>query len=232
MTPSTAPAAVPALDRLTVTAWRDYDPAVCALPGMAAGDRSLDGPVPEECARLWADGARRVRLHGAVDLTEAATATGEGADRAVRRLSLVRELTAQAVLVEWELLMPAADPEAWRTLAHLQPPQHLAGPPQDAAAEQLRAWREGHYVGLCLWRQGPGFVQVRDRRWGRLARFTVDEPHYQEAIRALAYGLPTADVPEDALADFTAERLVLAVGPRRWWLPYRVRRWSRGGITV
>lgn len=215
---------------LTVTAWRDYDPEVCALPGMDLGRRTLAAGVAEECERLWADGARRVRLAEAVDLTS--TATPEGARRAVRQLSLVRDLTARAVLVEWELRSASADPESWRPLGHLQPPQALHGLPEPVAAEQLAAWRSGHYVGLCLWRQGPGFVQIRDRRWGNLARFTVDEPHYLEAIDHLSYGAAAEEVPADALSDFLGEQLVLPIGHLRWWAPYRVLRWSNGGIIV
>lgn len=264
--PATAPPPPPAA-ALTVTAWRDYDPEVCAMPGMSLGERVLSGPIPEECARLWVSGARRVRLAEPVDLT--ATGTAEGAWRAVRQLSLVRDLTARAVLVEWRLRPadsgrdPGRDPDdrgddadtadpadaasdadrdsgrggegdgdGWKALGHLQPPNALPGLSARAEAERLRAWRAGHYVGLCLWRQGPGFVQIRDRRWGSLARFTVDEPHYQEAVNRLAYGATAADVPADALSDFTAERLVLPVGELNWWAPYRVRRWSRGGIIV
>ncbi|MGK5498955.1 hypothetical protein [Streptomyces sp. URMC 125] len=47
---------------LTVTAWRDYDPRACALPGMRLGDVRIDGPVAAGADRLWELGARRVRL--------------------------------------------------------------------------------------------------------------------------------------------------------------------------
>ncbi|SHN10063.1 DUF5825 family protein [Actinacidiphila paucisporea] len=234
MTTSTVPTddapAAPDAGALAVSAWRDYDPEVCAVPGMGLGERRLTGPVAEEATRLWADGARRVRLAEAVDLTAAGSA--DGAVRAVRQLSLIRDLTARAVLVEWTLRTATDDPEGWRALGHLQPPQHVHGLPAAAAADQLRDWREGHYVGLCLWRQGPGFVQIRDRRWGGLARFTVDEPHYQQAIARLSYGALAGDVPDDALSDFLGERLVLPFGRLNWWAPYRVARWSRGGIMV
>ncbi|MFD7285270.1 DUF5825 family protein [Streptomyces sp. NPDC059863] len=219
----------------SVTVWRDYDPVACALPGMFLGDIALTGPVPEECDRLWELGARRVRLSGVADLTD--TGTPEGAARAVRTLSLVRDLTARAVLVEWDLRPdpdrgPTAAEEIGRLLSHLQPPQRIEGVDPAAADDALRTWRNGHYLGKCLWRQGPGFVQIRDRRWGDLRRFTVDEPHYQEAIEHLAYGAPAASVPADALADFREERLVLAVGEVEWWLPYRVNRWIQEAMTI
>ncbi|MBD0741703.1 DUF5825 family protein [Streptomyces sp. CBMA152] len=214
---------------LTVTAWRDYDPEACGLPGMDLGERELTGPVDAESDGLWELGARRVRLARPVDL--AGAGNPDTAEHAVRALSLVRDLTARAVLVEWELLLdPAAPDDAWRALGHLQPPQRLEGPGE--AAEVLESWRRGHYLCKCLWRQGPGFVQIRDRRWGDLRRFTADEPEYREAIADLSYGAPAADVPAAVLADFLGEQLVLQVGELAWWLPYRVSRWLQEGMVL
>ncbi|MFI6470080.1 DUF5825 family protein [Streptomyces sp. NPDC050516] len=215
-----------ATEALTVAAWRDYDPDACALPGMCLGEVELTGPMGEESDRLWELGARRVRLPEPVDLNDP-----RRADRAVRALSLVRDLTARAVLVEWKLrLDPAAADDTWRTLSHLQPPQRLEGP-ADAAGD-LRRWRDGHYLCKCLWRQGPGFVQIRDRRWGDLRRFTADEPEYQQVIETLAYGAPATSVPPAVLADFVEERLVLEVGELAWWLPYRVNRWIQEAMAI
>ncbi|MFG2721210.1 DUF5825 family protein [Streptomyces sp. NPDC048416] len=214
---------------LTVAAWRDYDPQACALPGMHLGDIELTGPIGEESDRLWEAGTRRVRLRETVDLT-GLDAPG-AAERAVRLLSLVRDLTARAVLVEWKLRMDPAAPDAtWRDLSHLQPPQSLEG--TGDASGDLRQWREGHYLCKCLWRQGPGFVQIRDRRWGDLRRFTVEEPEYRRAIETLSYGSPTASVPAAVLADFLEERLMLRVGELGWWMPYRVNRWIQEAMTI
>ncbi|MFG2149576.1 DUF5825 family protein [Streptomyces sp. NPDC048696] len=214
---------------VTVAAWRDYDPEACTLPGMFLGDLELTGPVGEESDRLWQSGARRVRLTAPVDLADL-RAPG-AAEHAVRALSLVRDLTARAVLVEWRLrLDPAAPDDTWRVLSHLQPPQRLDGPADAAGA--LRGWREGHYLCKCLWRQGPGFVQIRDRRWGDLRRFTAEEPEYREVIGALAYGARADSVPDAVLADFVGERLVLEVGDLAWWLPYRVNRWIQEAMAI
>ncbi|GGP64884.1 DUF5825 family protein [Streptomyces melanogenes] len=214
---------------LTVAAWRDYDPDACALPGMHLGDLELTGPAGEEADRLWETGVRRVRLAEPVDLADL-SAPG-AAHRAVRALSLVRDLTARAVLVEWRLLLdPAADADTWQVLSHLQPPQRLEGPAD--AAEALRRWRDGHYLCKCLWRQGPGFVQIRDRRWGDLRRFTADEPEYHQVIEALVPGAPADSVPPAVLADFLSEKLVLEVGDLAWWLPYRVNRWIQEAMAI
>ncbi|MFE4862168.1 DUF5825 family protein [Streptomyces sp. NPDC056670] len=218
-----------ATDVLAVAAWRDYDPEACTLPGMYLGEVELTGPPAEESDRLWELGARRVRLPGTIDL--AGLDAPGAAERAVSALSLVRDLTARAVLVEWKLrLDPAAPDDTWRTLSHLQPPQRLDGPA--GAAGDLRAWRDGHYLCKCLWRQGPGFVQIRDRRWGDLRRFTAEEPEYRQTIGALAYGAPSASVPAAVLADFLGERLVLEVGELAWWMPYRVNRWIQEAMAI
>ncbi|TQK50138.1 hypothetical protein FBY35_0449 [Streptomyces sp. SLBN-118] len=215
---------------LTVTAWRDYDPAVCALLGMSLGDHELSRPIAQESEHLWNLGARRVVMPHPIDLTRAATGTRAAAQHTVRSLSLVRDLTARAVLVEWQLRLEPDDDETWKLLSHLQPPQHVAGPLQ--GDEQLLTWRHTHYLCKCLWRQGPGFIQIRDRRWGDLRRFTSDEAHYHQAIALLDYGAEAASVPQDVLADFTEEHLVLTVGEFAWWLPYRVKRWIQEAMAI
>ncbi|MCH0539039.1 hypothetical protein I3F58_05600 [Streptomyces sp. MUM 203J] len=213
----------------TVTAWRDYEREAADLPGMFLGELDAAGPAAEAADRLWRAGARRVRLPGPVDLRgpheEAA------AWQAVRALCLVRDLTAAAVYVEWDLRLPRdGDGEAWRTLCHLQPPMSLTGPPDPEGA--LATWRDQHYLCKCLWRQGPGFVQIRDRRWDALHRFTVPEPEYREAIGLLVDGARADAVPKAVLDDFRAERLVGEVGPLVWWLPYRVRRWIQEAMAI
>ncbi|WP_225828658.1 DUF5825 family protein [Streptomyces naphthomycinicus] len=211
-----------------VLAWRDYDLSACEIPGMFLGELPLPGPLEGESERLWQLGARRVRLPAPVDL--AAGAGLRPAAEAVAALSLVRDLTARAVLVEWDLRLAPAEPDAWQVLSHLQPPRRIEGPA--GADEALRAWREGHYLCKCLWRKGPGFVQIRDRRWGELRRFTADEPHYEHTIERLAYGAPADAVPSDVLGDFRNEKLVLDVGPLAWWLPYRISRWLQEPMTI
>ncbi|BCM72856.1 MULTISPECIES: DUF5825 family protein [Streptomyces] len=211
-----------------VLAWRDYDPAACALPGMFLGELALPGPLEGESERLWRLGARRVRLPATVDL--ASEGDDERAAAAVGALSLVRDLTARAVLVEWDLRLPPTPDGTWQVLSHLQPPRRIEGPAE--AAEALRAWRQGHYLCKCLWRKGPGFVQIRDRRWGELRRFTADEPHYERAIERLAYGAPADSVPAAVLDDFRGEKLVLEAGPLAWWLPYRISRWLQEPMTI
>ncbi|WP_369216144.1 DUF5825 family protein [Streptomyces flavofungini] len=209
----------------TLLAWRDYDPAACELPGMSLGEVPLPGPARGQAERLWDLGARRVRLPAPVDLADTVDPAA-----ALYGLSLVRDLTARAVMVEWELRLAPDAGESWRVLSHLQPPTALLGPAD--AEESLRLWRRGHYLCKCLWRKGPGFIQIRDRRWGELRRFTADEPEYETAIGHLDYGTPADTVPPAVLDDFRSEQLVLDIGSHAWWLPYRVSRWLQQSIAI
>ncbi|MET9294702.1 DUF5825 family protein [Streptomyces sp. NPDC003077] len=195
---------------------------------MFLGELALPGPLEDESERLWQLGARRVRLPRTIDLADAAHPAR--AAEAVAALSLVRDLTARAVLVEWDLRLDPAAADVWQTLTHLQPPRRIEGPA--GSDEALHTWRRGHYLCKCLWRKGPGFVQIRDRRWGELRRFTADEPHYEHTIERLAYGAPADSVPAAVLDDFRGEQLVLDVGPLAWWLPYRISRWLQESMTI
>ncbi|MEU6126809.1 DUF5825 family protein [Streptomyces sp. NPDC047123] len=221
----------------TLLAWRDYDPAACALPGMFLGEVPLPGPPRGQAERLWQLGARRVRLPAPVDLTPAAEP-----EAAVHGLGLVRDLTARAVMVEWELRLAPDAVDTWRMLSHLQPPAALLvaaegrdpadGEGPSPAEQALNTWRRGHYLCKCLWRKGPGFIQIRDRRWGELRRFTADEPEYEAAIARLDHGALADTVPKAVLEDFRGEQLVLDIGPYAWWLPYRVSRWLQQSIAI
>ncbi|MFJ8194696.1 DUF5825 family protein [Streptomyces sp. NPDC096094] len=212
---------------LAIRAWRDLDHQARDLPGMSLGRLPVT-PVPQDADRLWALGVRHAELDTAVDLSVDDPVTHR---RAVDRLCLIRDLTARAVSVDWDLLLsPQESDHQWKVLSHLQPPRTIAG--LEEAEDALHAWRTRHYLCKLVWRQGPGFVQIRDRRWGDLRRFTADEPRYREAIALLAPGVHHTEVPADVLEEFTAEHLVLRVGELAWWLPYRVSRWLQEAMAV
>ncbi|MFG2577209.1 DUF5825 family protein [Streptomyces sp. NPDC048481] len=212
---------------VTVRAWRDLDPQARDLPGMSLGTLQVTAQPPQ-VDRLWDLGVRHAELDTAVDLTGDDPASHR---RAVDRLCLVRDLTARAVSVDWDLrLSPHDSAHQWKVLSHLQPPRTVTG--LEAADEALHAWRTRHYLCKLVWRQGPGFVQIRDRRWGDLRRFTAEEPRYHEAVDRLVPGVHHAAVPADILEEFTAEHLVLRVGDLAWWLPYRVSRWLQEAMAV
>ncbi|WP_428936351.1 DUF5825 family protein [Streptomyces sp. ACT015] len=207
-----------------VTAARDYDPEVSALPGMSLGRYEIDLSGGEAARRLFAAGARHVTLPRPVDVTDPADAAWT-----VRALSFVGALSSMAISVDWRI-RTGPDPDAWRPYSHLHPPTAVLGPP-DPAATAL-AWRTTYYICKCVYRHGPGFLQVRDRRYGELRRFTIDEPEYHAAVAGLADGAHAGTVPEPVLADLMAETLVLRFGDHLWWAPYRVRRWSEAPLVI
>jgi hypothetical protein len=216
---------VTALDTdLVVTAWRDHDEAVLDLPGLALGRHALGADVTAAVADLFAAGARRVALDRPVDLSGATPA-----GTLVRAMVLVRELTGWGIAVDWELLV-GANPEVWQRLNHLYPPRSLPDHPDAAAV--LAEWRDRFYLCKLVYRRGPGFVQVRDRRAGLLARFTIDDPAWLAAIEPLLTGTPAAGLPPDVLAGFVEEGLAGRAGDLAWWLPYRVRRWPWPSMLV
>lgn len=223
----TAAAASATPDALTVTLWRDYDRAACAVPGMLIGARHLDGPGAAHARALFDAGARRVVVADPVDLT--GPMDDARAARTVRTLSLIGDLTSLALAVDWTV-RPGPDPHDWRRLGHLHPPTAVLGveDPQGVLSE----WRRGYYICKCVYRRGPGFLQVRDRRYRELRRFTIDEPHYQEAIEALADGARAEDLPADAVEDFLREDLAVRFGDHLWWAPYRVGRWPQAQMVI
>lgn len=230
-----APATVPVLHR------RHADPGTLGVAGLAAVPVRLGADPVGEVAALWAAGARHVTLPEPVDLSP-----GGDPERAARALVALREMAAWAMAVDWRLDFggqaqggasggsaasggpTAADPDTVAAfvnlLSHLAPPQAITGV---AGAEVLLAtWRSGHFFNSCVHRHAPGFVQVRDRRYGELSRITIDEPDYIEAIQTLQAPTPVSAVPAEIIADFEAEALVGRVGDLVWWLPCRVRRWA------
>lgn len=190
---------------LTVEAWRDYDPVARELPGMGLGHLSTDS-----AAALHELGARCVRLPEPVTLCGSPL------------LPLVRDLTGLGAAVDWTAHCHGgcADHDE---LGHLFPPGAVTG---------VRNWREGYFPGRCVYRRGPGFVEVRDRRFGPLDLFVVDDPRFLDAISAMNTGAPVAAVPSDVLADLRDARLVAEHDGRAWWLPTRVHRWPFGSIAL
>lgn len=223
MTPTTTP--------VRLNLWLDHDEAVRQLPGISAG--TLYAPEPGEpgptAADLAADvyrrGVRRVRLEQPVDVS----GEGDGDARSlVSALLLVAELTSWGIAVDWEVRL-GSTPELWHSLNHLYPPEAVLDDDGEVAAD----WRKTFYVSKCIYRRGPGFIQVRDRRSpGTLARFTLDDPDYLRAVDSLVPGCPADDVPEPVLDALVAESLAGRAGELAWWLPYRVRRWPSPSFVV
>lgn len=218
------PGSVIAAAPLTLALWLDHDEDVLPLPGIALGETATAGEPAELARHLVDQGVRRVRLSRPVDL-----AGGMDAATLTWVMILLRELTSFAVVADWRLL-PGPHIEVWRRLNHLTPPAELIGQPN--GDEALASWRDTFYLCKCVYRRGPGFVEVRDRRDGSLSRFVIDAPEYLAAFEALVPGAAVADLPEGVLAEFVEEGLAGLAGDSAWWLPYRVRRWPWPSMIV
>ncbi|MEU6708212.1 RiPP maturation radical SAM C-methyltransferase [Streptomyces wuyuanensis] len=202
--------------RLTLTCWKDYEPACRILPGMCLGDITVDAPPAVSAQSLWDQGARRVELPGWTVLAP------DGDDeQTCHVLSLVRDMTSLAVFVDWRLVLEEGAPP-WRMLSHLHPPSEIrAGADGD---EILRQWREQYYLGKFVWLRGPGFIQIRDRRWTGLRRFTLTDSQELAAVEALTNGDPEFPVSRYILDAFRAEDLTIRIDGRTWFAPYLMRR--------
>lgn len=205
----------PTREAVTVRLWRDHDPVARRLPGMAMGGRRVTGDWVSVAAELYRRGARYARIDEPVELC----ASGPAGP-----LILLRELTARGLAVDWTARCPdgcGAD----QLLRHLWPPSTLDG---FAAGE----WARTFFPCKCVYRQGPGFVEVRDRRFGGLELFTIDEPEHLTAIAALAGGTPPGAVPAAVRTDLAGARLLGEHQGLLWWLPARVYRWPFPPLLV
>jgi hypothetical protein len=196
------------------TLWRDYHRDAIAVIGMSMGTKQLTGHSAACALELFRQGCRQVTFGGVVDL---ASVADEAAT--VRSLSLLRELTALGIVTEWRLRL--GEDTAWQVISHLYPPLEIVS--GDIGA--LRRWRSAYGIGRLACRRGPGFLQVRDSRWGGMRRFTIEQPSYLRAVEALGEGGTAENVPARVLAALSAQHLVVRVGSTYCWLPYRMRRW-------
>ncbi|MEK2492885.1 DUF5825 family protein [Kitasatospora purpeofusca] len=201
--------------------WLDYDPAVRELPGIALGRRTLAGPAGEEITELHRAGVRCLRLTEPVRLCADASAAS------ARALMLLREATGQGLAVLWHAVCTDGCAER-RRFHHLYPPEESTG----VAAEVGADWRASYFPSKCVYRRGPGFVEVRDRRFGTLELFTVDEPGHLAQLDALADGVEVGRLPEAVHRDFAEAGLIAEQAGRAWFLPMRVRRWPFPSLTV
>jgi hypothetical protein len=230
---------------------RHADPATLAVAGMAARTTRLGADPVARVTELYEQGARHITLTEPVDLSSAADA-----GRAARALVALREMTARTIAVDWQLrlggptdahgdgredMVHAAAPDAAdgqdadldpavNLIIHLNPPELISGVRN--AAAMLAAWRSGYFFHACIHRRAPGFIQVRDRRYGQLSRITIDEPDYLAVINAIQSPAPAAGLPEGIVADLEAENLVGRIGGLVWWVPYRVRRWPMPAMAL
>ena len=195
-----------------------------------------ESPVPA-AIRWFHRGVRKVTLPDVVDLAA-------GTEEALRALLLVRELTSLGIAVDWRLRLDGRAADAWRAYSHLHPPAELLAPAGEPTwggrvgevppvggstmiglARDLAVWGEKFFLDKCAYRRGPGFVQIRDRRAGRLSLITIDDPRCLAVMKRLDGGVRSALVDPTIVRDFDEEKLIGRIGDFLLWLPYRIRRW-------
>jgi hypothetical protein len=204
--------------------WRDYDQDAVRLPGMALGSAELAEDAAAAAREQFDAGVRKVEFVAVADLRHDADQLA-----AVRILTMVRELTARGIAVDWRVRCDRARAADWRSFSHLFPPKAIDGPP--GAESRRSAWAESFFLGRCQMRKGPGFLEIRDHRQDVLNRLILDDPAYIDAAVALRDD-PAAEVPPDILADLRAESLALAFGPLNWWAPCTTHRWPHPPFSV
>ena len=200
--------------RIDAALRREWDGALDDVLGVDAGVVTLDGAHPvSEARRLFDAGVRGVTLQRKVDVRDAADP-----ELALSGLVLVRELTRIGMGVDWRLHCSAEYPV--HLLRHLFPPKEVTG-----AEEAGRLWRSSYRFGDLFYRQGPGFVHVRDSRHGGARLLTIAQEAHLEGMRQLDAGAITETLTPSVLQDFRRLGLIADVGPWAWWLPYRIQRW-------
>lgn len=117
-----------------------------------------------------------------------------------------------------------------RLLHHLPPPAVPSGAEPQSADPRLEPWRAAFRLGLCYYRHGPGFIQVKDVREPRAAaRITIDQaPLIDAFLRCGEQPVHLASQAGDdqaALEVLLREGLLLQFGPFVTTAPYRMRCW-------
>lgn len=144
-------------------------------------------------------------------------------------LRYLREVTSHAVRLRWRLAGVPLFP--LHTHVHLVAP--CGGVDADAAGYALR-WTAGYRYGSFFYRQGPGFVLLKDvRPDSEDARLTIDEG--AEHFLAMAGARTVHDLEPAArdLVDTVEEAgLLLRVDDRILVLPYRMRHWPVPYLAV
>jgi hypothetical protein len=149
-------------------------------------------------------------------------AFGQSVAADLELMRFLREATSHAVRLRWTLagvpLLPLS------THVHLLRP--VAGVDAASSAYAMR-WAAGYRYGTFFYRQGPGFVVVKDVRPDLPpSRMVIDSG--AEHFVAMAAARTVGDLPPEAvdvLADAEEAGLVLRHDGHILVLPYRMRHW-------
>ncbi|MBV9822539.1 MAG: hypothetical protein JO144_09900 [Actinobacteria bacterium] len=146
-----------------------------------------------------------------------------GAPEFAAHVRLLQDCSSLGLRVSWHAELPPDYPFA--ELGHLPPPR--TGP---AESPELRRWRQGWRYGLFYWRQGPGFVVVKDARpLMPMQRIVLDTPGELAAFEAASSGTPAASPDLEALV---AVGIVLRHDGALMSLPYQVVEWPTPYMAI
>ncbi|MFI0263155.1 DUF5825 family protein [Streptomyces sp. NPDC017056] len=153
---------------------------------------------------------------------------GAGGRPTAQAIQFLRECQSHALTVTWSLRradaaghIPPAPDFAFAPLHHLPPPSGPAAPDD---------WRRAHSYGQLYYRQGPGFVQIKDcRKPDAAVRLTVDHPDLLAAFHTCLDPTALDDLSHterEAVSVLAAEDLVLVTRGWAVTLPPRIRHWT------
>jgi ribosomal peptide maturation radical SAM protein 1 len=144
-------------------------------------------------------------------------------------IARLRDALATGTAIDWALADPDHEPPGLDTtlLWHLPPPRIRPGEGVLPRTPVTR-WRQAFSPGLLYFRNGPGFLSIKDvRDPRRAARMTLTHPAHLEAFRTCL--TPTridglSPSARRAVEQLAAERLVLVLGGYATVLPGRMPR--------
>jgi Family of unknown function (DUF5825) len=144
-----------------------------------------------------------------------------GARVAVR----LRDNLSEGTVGHWD--GPVPDGPDIHLLHHLPPP--LTGGDGSETDQRVLAWQSEFRPGLCYYRCGPGFIEVKDfRDPGGASRIGIAQPELVEAFLLCLRPVRLADQGrrERAVMEYLlSERLLLRFGGLVTTAPARMRRW-------
>ncbi|XRQ15868.1 DUF5825 family protein [Actinomadura welshii] len=143
-----------------------------------------------------------------------------------RFIAWLRDRLSEGIVARWHGRV---------TPALLDPALHHLPPPRGADPE-TRDWRSRFRLGLCYYRQGPGFIQIKDvRDPAGSAAFVLDDPLLVRTFTRCLVPRSAADADAgetEAIDALVAERLLLRLDDLVVTLPSRMRRWPVPALDV